>query len=481
MEIIKRRALILLAVSVSGSCYFFSIGLSGCGALIWFAPFPILILSIDLLPRQTLIVSFCTSMIGSFTLYQYLAHTLLMPPGGVIILLAIPAAGFALAVAAARYVALEISPSAAIFVFPSVMTLYGYLTSILSPNGTAGNIAYTQVDFLPLMQIVSITGLFGITFLLGLVPSGFAMAWHLRKNRKAAILATGVPLALLLSFIAYGSYRLSIPVEGQTVRVGLAATDLTIRHSRATTKEEGLSVVKEYAGRVEKLAAQGVKIIVLPEKFVGVTDSYADETYKTLATAARRGEVILVAGLNLISTDVSRNVAVIFSPDGRVLGEYGKIHLVPGFETRYQSGTEPFMFLFSGIKFGVAICKDMDFPGLLSRYGRDGAGILLVPAWDFGVDAKWHARMAITRGIESGFSVVRTAQDGLLTVSDHMGRIIAQEKSSAGPEVILSAIIHTGTGGTFYSIYGDWVVRLNLLFITWIIILSFYKNLRIKK
>ncbi len=478
--IFPRWAYILLAVLATGFSYFFSIGLNGFGPLVWIAPIPILILAFNLRPRSTAIVAFGTFLLGSLTFFSYLVWTLLIPVGMAIVLLAIPAIGFTLAVLATRYAVLRLNPWVAIAVFPSVWTSYGYLLSIFSPHGTAGNLAYTQTSFLPLIQLVSLTGIGGITFLLTLVPAGIAVAWHLRQNKRLAILAMGVPLVLVLSVIVYGSIRLSLPVEGQSIRVGLAATDTTIRYFRTQKAEEALPVIQAYARRIDQLAAQGAEIIVLPEKFVGVTPNYAGEVYKILGTVARDHRVILVAGLNMIDPERSRNVAVVFSSEGQVMAEYSKIHLIPGFESRYQKGTKPVEFSVSGTTMGVAICKDMDFPGLLSQYARDGVGIVVVPAWDFGQDGQWHARMAITRGIEGGFAVVRTAQDGLLSVSDHLGRIIAEDRSSRAPDVLLVSTVHPGPGRTFYSISGDWVAWLSLLFLVGVVAMATYWKWRTK-
>ena len=51
--------------------------------------------------------------------------------------------------------------------------------------------------------------------------------------------------------------------------------------------------------------------------------------------------------------------------------------------------------------------------------------LLLVPAWDFDVDGWLHGRMAILRGVESGFSIVRAPKQGILTVTDDRGRVLA--------------------------------------------------------
>jgi apolipoprotein N-acyltransferase len=71
--------------------------------------------------------------------------------------------------------------------------------------------------------------------------------------------------------------------------------------------------------------------------------------------------------------------------------------------------------------------------------------------------------MAVMRGIEGGFSVVRSVQQGLATVTDHFGRVLASESSSAGPEVLLTADVSPGPGHTLYSRTGDWFAWLNLV------------------
>jgi apolipoprotein N-acyltransferase len=54
-----------------------------------------------------------------------------------------------------------------------------------------------------------------------------------------------------------------------------------------------------------------------------------------------------------------------------------------------------------------------------------GWAYVLVPAWDFTLDGWLHDRMAVMRGVESGFTVVRAAKQALLTVSHDRGRILA--------------------------------------------------------
>ena len=104
----------------------------------------------------------------------------------------------------------------------------------------------------------------------------------------------------------------------------------------------------------------------------------------------------------------------------------------------------------------------MDFPTLSRQYANDGIGLLLVPAWDFGDDAWLHNRMAVMRGVESGFSIARAAKEGVLTVSDDRGRLLAERSSASAPFATLVANVPVRHDATLYARFGDWFAWLNM-------------------
>ncbi|HEV2112294.1 MAG TPA: hypothetical protein VGT99_13125, partial [Gammaproteobacteria bacterium] len=137
---------------------------------------------------------------------------------------------------------------------------------------------------------------------------------------------------------------------------------------------------------------------------------------------------------------------------------YDKEHMLPPFESKLTPGTALTLLAASGGNgsWGVAICKDMDFTELGRRYGAAGAGLMLVPGWDFFRDWIQHGHMAIMRGVESGFSVVRSAKGGSLFVSDDRGRILAEVKSDAAPFSTLLVTVPQGHDKTLFLLLGDW-------------------------
>lgn len=110
---------------------------------------------------------------------------------------------------------------------------------------------------------------------------------------------------------------------------------------------------------------------------------------------------------------------------------YAKRHLVPVLEDRFTPGHESGWL---GQGRAMEICKDMDFPRTIRLDAAHGVRLMGVPAGDFNRDAWIHGRMAIMRGVENGFAVVRAASNGLVTASDDRGRLIASKMDSpAGP------------------------------------------------
>ena len=209
-----------------------------------------------------------------------------------------------------------------------------------------------------------------------------------------------------------------------------------------------------YADRIAQLAAQGAEVVVLPEKLVGVTPESAGPVIKVFGDAARAARVTVIAGLSRNAVQPRHNVALVFAPDGTPIAEYEKHHPVPIIERDYARGDTPTLFAASGAQWGVAICKDLDFPAWLRAYGQRGVRFLAVPAWDFVEDAHLHSRMAVVRGVENGFTIARSAQQGVVPLSDSYGRILAEQSSVTDP--ILAVQASHGVGPTVYARFGDW-------------------------
>lgn len=433
---------------LSATAFSLSTGLGELWLLAWLAPTPLLLVANRSRARVAAGAAAAAWFLGSLNLFSYLSRVI--PAPIVLALLMAPAIVFGLAVAFSGAATRRLGPVAGALALPAAWTSYEFLVSLVSPHGTALSLAYSQAQWLTLMQLVSVTGLWGVVFLVTYVPSAIAAAIWYRAPR--ALVPAG---ALLLAAVAFGVIRLHRAETAPRIRVGLAVTDTDINRVYDTAvRATALAIVTGYGERIDRLAREGATLIVLPEKLTGATPASAPEAAAILADAARRNRVTVVAGINRVAVDPPRNVAWVFGPDGRRLVEYDKHHLLPGAETGYLVGVQPGLFSLPHAQAGVTICKDMDFQGWSREYGRRDVRLLAVPAWDFVVDGRLHFRMALARSIENGFAMARAAEQGLLTVTDGFGRTVASRTS--GVDVLLVGDVAPGPGGTVYTRTGDW-------------------------
>jgi apolipoprotein N-acyltransferase len=70
--------------------------------------------------------------------------------------------------------------------------------------------------------------------------------------------------------------------------------------------------------------------------------------------------------------------------------------------------------------------------------------------------------MAVMRGVESGFSIARAPKQGILTVSDDRGRVVAERQSNAADFSTLVATAPVHHDVTLYDRWGDWFGWLNV-------------------
>jgi apolipoprotein N-acyltransferase len=436
------------AILVSGALWFLSSGIYHLWPLAWLAPLPLLLVLPHLRIVPAALAAFSASAIGALSwLVAYGPLSVAF-----VFMAAVP---YTIVAVGWRSIARRAHPVVASVAYPALAVSAEFVMSRVSPHGTLGSLAYSQGDLPVVLQVASVTGLWGISFLLALIPASAATAW-LRRGEphlvRSLILVGGLPL---LAAVAFGVVQLADSDSLADVRVGLAASDIdTVRRLEGEgLGGDPLPIVRAFADRAAVLASRGAAVVVLPEKFAAITPEHRALAGNILAATAREHRITIVAGWYVESASERRNVAVVFGPDGRVVLEYDKQHLIPGIEWGYRAG-EAIGLLGKGM--GVAICKDLDFIPLGRAYGQAGVGLLLVPAWDFARDRWLHSRMAVVRGVEGRYAIARIATDGLLTVSDAHGRIVAERASDESAEVLLNATVRLGPGGSFYSRTDDW-------------------------
>ncbi|MEO1550192.1 MAG: carbon-nitrogen hydrolase family protein [Pseudomonadota bacterium] len=170
----------------------------------------------------------------------------------------------------------------------------------------------------------------------------------------------------------------------------------------------GVGVVNRALGRA---AAQGVGMLVLPELAVpgygACVSGAAPQVQHQVAALAARHKVALTIGLPELADGVVYNSAYTFGPDGQVLARHRKIQLFGPDEARaFVPGNAYCTFQHQGIRFGLLICYDVEFPEHVRALARLGAQVILVPTANMMPFVNVNQIAVPARAFENGVTVV---------------------------------------------------------------------------
>ena len=461
---LKNKKIIIPACLVfSGTCWYLAGGLTGSyWWLFWLAPVPLLFVAFCVRGWEAFFIAFIAYLIGRLSWLHYLLTVL--PVALAVLFTVILPLVFATVTVATRKVVLRSSHWSSAFAFPVLWVCFEHLGVLFSRDGTAGSIAYTQSNFLPIIQIASVTGIQGITFMLTFFPSAIAVALFYRNNRRMVIQLMSILGGLLIVVFTIGITRMSSNPVATTVKVALVTIDEKNYHNADDTdSRKQLHTTELYLKEITALAAKAA-VVVLPEKAIIVNDSTGAVISQLLMNAAKSLHVTIIAGLTKIKKDHYENNAWIISGEGKLLVDYQKVNL---FEGEAMEGFEPGntigLFYHEGTKQGIAICKDLDFQPFMNQYSKESIGVLYVPAWDFVMDGWLHSRMAILRSVEGGYPMVRNARQGRLSISDYRGKILYETASENKSATVLTGAVPVAAHPTIYSKTGNWFGMLNII------------------
>jgi apolipoprotein N-acyltransferase len=346
----------------------------------------------------------------------------------------------------------------------------------ITPYGSWVSLAYTQTDNLALMQLTSLTGLAGISFLM--VWLGSVTAWMLRSGHssRARWRALGIYAGLWLAVVFFGHLRLSRahPV-GEVVRAAAIVPSPTIMGEMEETlapvrRGEQLSpssldriatiadrLNKDLLARSRREARAGAHLVAWSETAGRVLETDEAELLQQASHLAEEESIFLFLAYGVwdpSSQPPLQNKVVAIDAAGEVAWHYRKAHPIAGSESPFMSAGEPILQILE-TPYGRAsavICHDLDFPALLRQASQKGIGLIIGPANDWPEITPLHANMAMVRAIESGFSLLRPTSDGRSLATDNRGRVIARLDYS---DDVMVALLAAEPETTLYGRVGD--------------------------
>jgi len=373
-----------------------------------------------------------------------------------------------------RILSPRLAPLPRTLVFPAVWVGVHWIYSHLYGVGDVFSPALTQFHVTPLLQLVSLTGIYGITFLIGWFASVGATVWDAPDDLRAwraPVAALGLALAAVLLF---GSARIAgLDHDTPTVRIA----SVVVPHERdywAAIVDRGTPSAEADEHRAEladlertlfeetrRAARAGAQIVFWSEAAaVMYEDDAAAFGQRARALAEELGIYLQTASLTMFFDDERLdNRITLVEPDGDVAYTYLKTQTWYPTESDgvIHSVQTPFGRLSS------VICFDLDVPGWMRQVATMDVDILLVPGFDTRAISPYHTEAGLYRAVEGGYSIVRGVADGTSMAVDPTGRTLALQDSFRTAEPVLYVDVPIRGRTTLYGLVGDWVVALSVL------------------
>ena len=218
-----------------------------------------------------------------------------------------------------RFLAPRLTGLARTLVFPCAVVTVELLLAVFHPiYSTWGALAYTQYGNLPLLQIISVTGIWGVSFLIAWGAAVVNHAWEQGFTWSVHRLSTTLFVSVLLAVLLFGSVRLAFfPPEGPSVRIATLAPDETLFSAdmklnltpgtdadRAVARAAFAPQVDDLFTRTQQEARAGAKIVAWPEAAVLALKEDEAELIERATALAREERIYLQLGvITFLRTD----------------------------------------------------------------------------------------------------------------------------------------------------------------------------------
>jgi apolipoprotein N-acyltransferase len=339
----------------------------------------------------------------------------------------------------AAYLALYVAASAALtarviarggapglLIMPAAWVAMEYLRGMLFGGFPWVPLGNSQVTTLPVAQLASVTGVYGLSALVALVNATIAFALLSRgRARASAVAATFLTVALIGG---WGVWRIrdgTLVRQGTPVQVGLLQGN--IEQQDKWKPGEARRIFTTYVAMTRDAVRRGAQFVMWPESstpFMFEEDPAGGTAIRDLA---RETGVPILFGSDQIVRGADPkmyNAAFLVARDGNTGGVYRKIHLVPFGEyipgkrllyfvsplveslAEFAPGSSMVLLPVNGHQASTAICYEVVYPSLVREAVQQGSELLTTitnDAWYGTSSAPYqHFEMASMRAIEQG-------------------------------------------------------------------------------
>ena len=353
----------------------------------------------------------------------------------------------------------------------------------------------SQVTALPVAQMASVTGVYGLSLLVALVGTAAAVVvLTTRRAHRFGVAAVATALVLITVSGVFRIARSELARSGQVLRVGLVQGNVPQDQKWDPAYRD--VILRRYLELSRQAIDGGAGMVIWPEAstpfFLDVEAAMA-RPIRELAAASRTPFLIGTDDFEATPGDAPDriyNSAVLVGPDGVSRQRYHKMLLVPFGEyvplkdllffvsplveavSDFTAGTDPVVFDVDGRRVSVSICYESVYPGLSRRFVAGGSQLLATitnDAWFGRSSAAWqHFDQGTLRAIEQGRYVVRAANTGISGAVDPYGRVL--HRTALFEPAVFTVDVRLLDHRTIYGYIGDVVAWASLAVCGWLLV-----------
>jgi apolipoprotein N-acyltransferase len=332
-----------------------------------------------------------------------------------------------------------------------------------------GLLGYTQHAQTDLIQVASLTGVYGVSFLMAAVGAVIADAVDARTPARAVswLARAAVPAALVLACRIGGAAYVASESSPSDVLPTITIVQANVAPSRHWTPTYLAAQLSAHVRATDRLTPPSLPALVVWPEYAVPGDVETDPGIASMLgrTARRHGSDILF-GTPRADGGRSYNSIRMVRSDGRLGEHYDKRRLVLFAERSlvgrhddtFAEGSSPGV-LEGFAPLGVSICHEILHPDLIADGVRHGARVLVNVANDSWLErstdsaALQHLAMASFRAVETRRFLARAAITGPSAVFDPFGRVVASLPPRQSG--VLTASVAPREDETWYVRIGD--------------------------
>lgn len=386
--------------------------------------------------------------------------------------------------------------SFSIILFPAVWIIVEYVRTLGDMSFPWALNGYALSPVLPIAQLASITGIYGLSFL---IIYANIIIWEILKAipknyfSRTLKIHLSVFVILVLCITIWGSLRLhQYANPDKTVRISLIQNNIDQKNWKGKISLDTSMAITEKL--VYQEGNEKSDLIIFPESGIYC---YLERELRQRARIikwSRSTRVPMILGTLHFERMKNNpyykyrvfNAVFFLDTNTTIFQHYYKIKLVPfseglpfeGFfpllsrlnlgESDFHRGEKEVIFPLKSCEelfLAPFLCYEIIYPDFVRNRVNQGANILVNLTNDgwfgFSTAPYNHAAMARMRSIENGLSLARCANSGISMFVDPVGRVI--DKTKLYERTVLISEISSYRIITFYSRFGNWIIWLSFI------------------